>query len=245
MAGAGTLIVETRGVTLDGQYARTHEEVAPGDYVLVAVSDDGPGMAPDVLSRVLEPFFTTKEVGQGSGLGLSMIYGFAKQSGGHFSIYSEEGEGTSAKLYLPRSALNAEAKTGAVEQAAESVGGAESILVVEDDDALRLTVNRILKRLGYQVTLAEDGPQALTILSSSDKFDLLLTDVILPKSMNGPQLVQECVKVCPDLNILYMSGYTKEAIVQSGRLDQSDVLINKPFSPQELSGKVREILDGS
>jgi PAS domain S-box-containing protein len=238
----GRLLIETQDITLDEHYSASHEEVEPGDYVMVIVSDDGPGMSPEILSRVLEPFFTTKEVGQGSGLGLSMIYGFAKQSGGHLSIYSEVGEGTTVKLYLPKAKVGAAKDSGPAEIEKIYLRGHERILVVEDDEALRVTVRRILSRLGYNVLLAEDGPQALEVLRSDEEIDLLLTDVILPKGMNGPQLVGACKELRPNLSVLYMSGYTKEAIIQSGRLDHADSLLNKPFSPQELGVKVREIL---
>lgn len=241
MGHVGTLTIETTDTTLDEHYAATHEEVEPGEYVLIAVSDNGPGISEAVLKRVLEPFFTTKEVGEGSGLGLSMIYGYAKQSRGHLSIYSEEGIGTTVKLYLPRSLSKNEARTEP-ERSDANVDGSEVILVVEDDEALRRTVMRILKRKGYEVLVAQDGPDALLQLDTADHIDLILSDVILPGGMNGPQLIAEAVKSHRDIKVLLMSGYTKEAIMHRGDISEDVRLIHKPFSPQDLGVALRDIL---
>lgn len=241
MGHVGTLTIETTDTTLDEHYAATHEEVEPGEYVLIAVSDNGPGMSEAVLKRVLEPFFTTKEVGEGSGLGLSMIYGYAKQSRGHLSIYSEEGVGTTVKLYLPRSQSKNEAKAEP-ERRDANVDGSEVILVVEDDEALRRTVTRILMRKGYKVLVAADGRDALVLLDTVDHVDLILTDVILPGGMNGPELIAEAIKSHGDIKVLLMSGYTKEAIMHRGDISEDVRLIHKPFSPQDLGVALREIL---
>lgn len=239
----GALTIETRDVALDEHYAAVHEEVTAGDYVLVAVSDDGPGIPKHLLERVLEPFFTTKEVGHGSGLGLSMIYGFAKQSRGHLSIYSEEDKGTTVKLYLPRAQSDQAPLEPDTKSASKPKAGHENILVVEDDDDLRLTVKRILSRRGYQVWVACDGAEALKILHTNDAIELILSDVILPGGLTGPQLAERVESLGLNIPTLFMSGYTKTAIVHRGDLEGDFHLINKPFSPQELNDKVRELLD--
>lgn len=241
MGDVGTLTIETSDAVLDEHYAATHDEVEAGDYVLIAVSDNGPGMTETVLAHALEPFFTTKDVGEGSGLGLSMIYGFAKQSGGHLSIYSEEGVGTTVKLYLPRSTA-LETVEDHKEETKPDVGGSETILVVEDDEALRRTVTRILKRSGYEVLVAGDGPDALLQLDTADHIDLLLSDVILPGGMTGPQLIAEAKRAHADIKVILMSGYTKEAIMHRGDISKDVPLIHKPFSPQDLGVALREIL---
>jgi PAS domain S-box-containing protein len=240
----GMLTLETSDVTLDEAYAASHEEVRAGDYVLIAVSDNGPGMSEDVLARALEPFFTTKEVGEGSGLGLSMIYGFAKQSEGHLSIYSEPGVGTTVKLYLPRSG-GAEKETTLFDNTsgAAAMSGHERILVVEDDDALRRTVTRILERSGYDVVVAADGQEALQLLAQTPQLDLLLTDVVLPGGMNGPSLVEAAETNLGPIKVLYMSGYTKEAVMHRGQLSEDTHLIHKPFSPQDLGSAIRTVLE--
>lgn len=241
MGNVGTLTIETSDVALDDYYAATHEEVEAGDYVLIAVSDNGPGMSEEILGRVLEPFFTTKEVGEGTGLGLSMIYGYAKQSRGHLSIYSEVGVGTTVKLYLPRAKITEEQAAVAKADAA-SVDGSEIILVVEDDEALRRTVTRILKRTGYDVLVAEDGPSALTVMKTTGPIDLMLSDVILPGGMTGPEIIDEAKSHQPDMKVLLMSGYTREAIMHRGDITEDVQLIHKPFSPQDLGVALREVL---
>lgn len=241
MGNVGTLTIETSDAVLDEHYAATHEEVEAGDYVLIAVSDNGPGMSEDILGRVLEPFFTTKEVGEGTGLGLSMIYGYAKQSRGHLSIYSEVGVGTTVKLYLPRARVTEE-QAAASKDAAANIDGSEIILVVEDDEALRRTVTRILKRSGYNVLVAEDGPSALSIMKATDHIDLMLSDVILPGGMTGPEIIDEAKDHQPHMKVLLMSGYTREAIMHRGDITEDVQLIHKPFSPQDLGVALREIL---
>src|SRR5207253_7376708 len=188
MPEGGKLLLETRNVVLDEVYAAANPGVLPGPYVMLAVSDTGAGMSKEVQDKVFEPFFTTKEIGKGSGLGLSMVYGFVKQSGGHIRIYSEEGHGTTIKLYLPPARGQAETTVAA---AAPLAGGSETILVVEDDELVRNFVSTQLRSLGYKTIDAADGPTALVALANGEKFDLLFTDVILPKNMTGRQLAEE------------------------------------------------------
>ncbi len=243
MPDGGCLTIETAGVFLDGDYARHESDVKPGPYVMVAVSDTGAGMSPEILSRVFEPFFTTKEVGKGSGLGLSMVYGFAKQSGGHVKIYSETGVGTTVKLYLPES--QAVKKTQQAKASPEVVGGdGESILVVEDDADVRSYATSILRGLGYTVHEAEDGPSAVAKLAELKGLDLLFTDVILPRGMDGGQLAAQVWRSRPNLPVLYASGYTGSAILHQGRLKAGARLLNKPYRKADLASAVRTALGG-
>jgi signal transduction histidine kinase/CheY-like chemotaxis protein len=243
MPDGGKLTIETANTRLDEPYAAAHAEVAPGDYVAIAVSDTGAGISRDTLARVFEPFFTTKEVGKGTGLGLSMVYGFVKQSGGHVKIYSEEGEGTTVKIYLPRLADDK-----AVEEEGEQVVGVpgsqdETILVVEDDDDVRAYTVEILRELGYRVLEAHDGPAALRLIERPDvPIDLVFTDVVMP-AMSGKELSDAARAIRPHLKILYTSGYTRNAIVHGGRLDPGVQIVAKPFTFDALSAKVREVLD--
>lgn len=244
MLGGGKLTIETAEITLSDEYTSSHAEVMPGDYVMLAVSDTGTGMDADTLERVFEPFFTTKETGKGTGLGLSMVYGFARQSKGHVEIYSEPGEGTTVKLYLPRAAVTETAVAAlANDHDTGRVGGNETILVVEDDAAVRRITTRILAHQGYTVLEAADGKTALDILHDDRQISLLLTDVVLPGGMNGPELVKAVPTRERILKILYMSGYTENAILHHGRLEAGVNLISKPFSRARLGAKVREILD--
>jgi len=241
MPKGGHITVETGNVMLDAAYAGKHLEVTPGEYVMVAVSDNGTGMTPDVLARAFEPFFTTKGQGQGSGLGLSMVHGFVKQSGGHVKIYTEVGHGTSVKLYLPRARDGApvtlEAKDGPV------TGGTERILVVEDDDHVREFAAGQLKDLGYKITVARDGVEALAILKTDANFDLLFTDVVMPGGLKGPELAAEARKLNPALRVLYTSGYTENAIVHHGRVDPGIHLLNKPYRRHDLALRIRRVLE--
>jgi PAS domain S-box-containing protein len=242
MAGGGCLTIETRNTHLDGHYAQQHEEVVPGDYVLISVSDTGHGMSPEVVRHAFEPFFTTKEVGKGSGLGLSMVYGFVKQSGGQIKIYSEEGHGTNIKLYLPRTASDATAETDspAVDT---SVGGREHILVVEDDELVRSHLITQLTSLGYRVSDASNGPDALEQIRRLPDLDLLFTDIVMPGGLNGRQLADAAKTIRPNLKVLFTSGYTENAIVHHGRLDKGVHLLSKPYRRQEVAEKVRKVLD--
>jgi CheY-like chemotaxis protein len=244
MPGGGKLTIETDNALLDQDYAVHNAEVAPGDYVALAVTDTGTGMTPEVLGHAFEPFFTTKEVGKGTGLGLSMIYGFAKQSQGHVKIYSEVGHGTTVRLYLPRKTAAAEgaAAPGSVNRA--RAGGSETILVVEDDADVRAFVVGQLGDLGYRVIEAADGPQAQRILESDQPIDLLFTDVVMPGGMTGRQLADAARAHRPGLKGVFTSGYTENSIVHQGKLDKGVSFLSKPFRRQELALKIPETLDG-
>ena len=242
MPEGGGLMLETANMTLDADYAEARHEVTPGDYVRVAVSDTGTGMAPEVLERAFEPFFTTKPKDRGTGLGLSMVYGFVKQSSGHVAVYSEPGEGTTVRLYLPR-AREAEAVAEKPEIASMPRGEAR-VLLVEDDDLVRRYTRDQLAALGYRVQSAADGFEAKTILESEAPFDLLLTDIVMPGGMSGRDLAGIAVELRPELKVLYMSGYTENAIVHHGRLDPGVSLLSKPFRRADLARKVHEVLAG-
>jgi CheY-like chemotaxis protein len=244
MPEGGKLTIETANASLDHAYVETlSEPVAPGQYVMIAVADTGSGMDRATRARAFDPFFTTKEVGKGTGLGLSQVYGFARQSAGHVKIYSEIGEGTVIKIYLPRR-LGAEEETTA-DGAPDAAGfvGTESVLVVEDDDALRAYTSEILRELGYRVLEAANGKSALEILGKDVAVDLLLTDVVMPGGVNGRQLADAAIRERPALRVLFMTGYTRNAIVHHGRLDAGVHMIGKPFSFQELAARVRARLD--
>jgi CheY-like chemotaxis protein len=244
MPAGGKLTIETGNVHLDDDYATQNTEIAPGDYVMLAVTDTGKGMPPEVVDRAFEPFFTTKEVGKGSGLGLSMVYGFAKQSGGHVKIYSEVDHGTTVRLYLPRQSAAAAAATPAMPMQHDHPRGGEMILVVEDNADVRAFVVKQLHDLGYRVAEAKDGPSALSALADAMPIDLLLTDVIMPGGMTGRQLSDEATRRRPDLKTLFISGYTEDSIVHQGKLDPGVNFLSKPFRRRDLALKVREALDG-
>jgi len=240
MPDGGKLLLETRNVVLDETYAQANPGVLPGPYVMLAVSDTGTGMSKEVQDKVFEPFFTTKEVGKGSGLGMSMVYGFVKQSGGHVRIYSEEGHGTTIKLYLPP----ARGQTAtAVAAATPLAGGTETVLVVEDDELVRNFVTTQLQSLGYQTLDTADGPSALQAMKNGVQFDLLFTDVILPNGMTGRQLADEVAKQRPGIKVLYTSGYTDNAIVHQGRLDPGVLLLGKPYRKSQLAKMIRQALE--
>jgi PAS domain S-box-containing protein len=241
MPGGGKLLLETRNVVLDEAYAAANPEVLPGPYVMLAVSDSGTGMSKEVQDRVFEPFFTTKEVGEGSGLGMSMVYGFVKQSGGYIRIYSEEGHGTTIKLYLPPARRQTEAAAPA---AAPLLRGWETIMVVEDDSLVRNFVAAQLQSLGYKTVAAADARAALVIIDNGQPFDLLFTDVIMPGGMTGRQLADETAKRRPGIKVLYTSGYTDNAIMHHGRLDKGVLLLTKPYRKSQLAKMVRRALTG-
>ncbi len=242
MPEGGKLTIETSNAYLDEQYCRHHEGITPGQYVLIAVTDNGTGMSRETVEKAFEPFFTTKEAGKGTGLGLSQVYGFMKQSGGHVKIYSEIGEGTTISLYLPRHD-SAEAVVADDEPAGSSRGNGETILVVEDDDGVRQYASEILRDLNYQIIEARDAASALKLLDAEKPFDLLLTDVVLP-GMNGRQLATEIEKRRPGVKIIFMTGYSRNAIVHHGRLDRGTELITKPLIEGVLARKIRQVLDG-
>jgi CheY-like chemotaxis protein len=244
MPDGGKLTLETKNVVLDQGYARTNAEVQAGDYVMVAVSDTGDGIPEAIRQKIFEPFFTTKEVGRGTGLGLSMVYGFVKQSGGHIKVYSEEGYGTTFKLYLPRASARAEAIAEASQESAIE-GGTETILVVEDDALVRGAVTTRLQNLGYKTLAAANAAEALAIADIGAQFDLLFTDVIMPGTMNGRQLAEEMAKRRTSLKVLFTSGYTENAIIHHGRLDPGVLLLAKPYRNMELARMLRSALDGT
>ncbi len=240
MSGQGKLTIELSNAHLDDDYARTHDEVEPGQYVMLAVSDTGTGMPPDIVDKVFEPFFSTKSEGKGSGLGLSMVYGFVKQSGGHVKIYSEPGHGTTIKLYLPRSMDSEDVEvivnTGAIE------GGTETVLVVEDDDEVRATVVEMLGDLGYRVLKAVDAQSALSVIESGIPIDMLFTDVVMPGTLKSPELARKAKERLPELAVLFTSGYTENSIVHGGRLDAGVELLSKPYTREALARKFRTVL---
>ncbi|WP_426699964.1 PAS domain S-box protein [Rhodanobacter sp. Col0626] len=240
MDGRGRLTIEAGNAFLDDQYARIHHEVKPGQYVLIAVTDTGCGVPPDLIEKVFEPFFSTKSEGNGTGLGLSMVYGFVKQSGGHVKIYSEVGQGTTVKIYLPRSMETEEQPAAATVELMR--GGTESILVVEDDEAVRDTAVSLLRNLGYSVLEAPDARSALSVVQSGVKLDLLFTDVVMPGPMRSPELAAKARERIPGLAVLFTSGYTENAIVHGGRLDEGVELLSKPYTQEALARKVREVL---
>jgi PAS domain S-box-containing protein len=244
MARGGKLTIETANVHLDSDYAAQNVDVTPGDYVLLAVTDTGTGMSPEVLARALEPFFTTKEVGRGSGLGLPMIFGFVKQSDGHMKIYSEVGHGTTVRIYLPRADTAKPAHGAAVASEEELPGGSETILVVEDDEGVRSLAMTQLKALGYRVLEARDGPSAESILRGSEPVDLLFTDVVMPGGMTGSDLATRARAWRPAMKVLYTTGYTENSVVHQGKLDPGVRLLSKPYRKRNLARIVREVLDG-
>ncbi|HET7885575.1 MAG TPA: PAS domain S-box protein, partial [Bradyrhizobium sp.] len=241
MPGGGKLVIETGNVYLDDSYAAMNRDVVVGNYVMVAVSDTGTGISPENLERVFDPFFTTKEVGKGTGLGLSMVFGFVKQSNGHIKIYSEIGHGTTVKIYLPRA-------TGLSDTPVESLasnsieGGDETILVVEDDALVRRYVITQIQSLGYKTLEASRASEALKIIDGPGKIDLLFTDVIMPGTMNGRQLVDAALVRRPGLKTLFTSGYTENAIVHHGRLDTGVLLLAKPYRKSDLARMIRVAL---
>jgi PAS domain S-box-containing protein len=240
MNGQGRLTIEAGNALLDDAYAATHTDVASGQYVMVAVTDTGTGMSPDVMERVFEPFFTTKPEGQGTGLGLSMVYGFVKQSSGHIKIYSELGHGTTIRLYLPRVRQDEDLPTEI--DAGPVKGGTETIMVVEDDEEVRTVVVEMLTELGYRVLKAKDAQSALAIIESGIAIDLLFTDVVMPGPLRSPELARKARERIPTIAVLFTSGYTENAIVHGGRLDEGIELLSKPYTREALARKIRHEL---
>jgi nitrogen-specific signal transduction histidine kinase/CheY-like chemotaxis protein len=243
MPGGGKLTIETANSHLDDAYAAEHDDVAAGQYVMIAISDTGTGMDHDTLAHVFEPFFTTKDIGQGTGLGLSQVYGFIKQSSGHVKLYSELGQGTVVKLYFPR--LSGARSEVAVKSADAAIpaGDGETILVVEDEPAVREHSVTSLRDLGYRVLAAEDGHVALRVLAREAGIEVLFTDIGLPGGMSGRQLAETARARRPDLKVVYMTGYARNAIVHGGVLDPGTELLPKPFTFTELATKIRAVLD--
>jgi signal transduction histidine kinase/DNA-binding response OmpR family regulator len=240
MPDGGKLTLEAANAYLDEAYAANHEEATPGQYVMLAVSDTGCGMAPEVIAHVFEPFFTTKPEGKGTGLGLAQAYGFVKQSGGHIKIYSAPGEGTTVKLYLPRTRRAEEMDAPVTVKSV--VGGSERILVVEDDDDVREAAAAMLRELGYSVQTAGNGEAALRQLQEGSKPELLFTDVVMPGSMSTREFARRVRQMRPGIRILYTSGYIQDAIAHDGRLDEDAFLLSKPYRKDELARKIRAVL---
>jgi PAS domain S-box-containing protein len=244
MLNGGKLTIETANAKLDEDYARSRIGVTPGDYVMLSMSDTGVGMSPETREQIFEPFFTTKEKGKGTGLGLSTVYGIVQQSGGNIWVYSEPGLGTTFKIYLPR----VEEGTESLRLAAvptKPVQGSETVLLVEDEEMVRKLAYTVLQRNGYKVLEASNGDEALDVVQgrNGNPIHLVVTDVVMP-GMSGRQLADRLVSLQPELKVLYMSGYTDDAIVHHGVLDPGIAYIPKPFTPETLASKVREILDG-
>ncbi|WP_196358198.1 PAS domain S-box protein [Nodosilinea nodulosa] len=244
MTQGGELVIETSNVYLDPDYVAQQVEAQAGQYVLVTVSDSGVGIASEDLPHVFEPFFTTKDTGKGTGLGLSMVHGFAKQSNGQITIYSEVGQGTTIRLYLPKY-LGTQAGFSEIVAMTTSAGGKERILLVEDDDLVRHYAQNQLEQLGYRVTVASSGPAALEILQQQPEIDLLFTDVVMPGGMSGRELGDTARRLRPELKVLYTSGYSEQAIVHHGRLAPGITLLSKPYRRADLAQKVRDVLDES
>ncbi|HZH10158.1 MAG TPA: PAS domain S-box protein [Microvirga sp.] len=243
MPDGGKLIIETANTNLDAAYTARHQSVAPGEYICISVTDTGIGMTPDVMARAFDPFFTTKPIGQGTGLGLSMIYGFAQQSEGHAHIYSELGTGTTVKLYLPRYRGEAEEETvSAVPAKVPRAETGETVLVVEDEPVVRGLIIDVLKDLGYIALEAADGPSALRILQSRQRIDLLVTDVGLP-GLNGRQVADHARERRPDLKILFITGYAENAAVAQGFLEPGMEMITKPFAVDVLTSRIRKMIE--
>ncbi|MCC8939975.1 response regulator [Bradyrhizobium sp. Arg68] len=240
MPDGGKLMLETSNVILDETYAASNLDVRAGEYVMVAVSDTGAGIPETIREKVFEPFFTTKDTGKGTGLGLSMVYGFIKQSDGHLKIYSEEGHGTSIKLYLPRSSGDMEeAEPPAV---VDARGGNETILVVEDDPLVRNYVSAQLEQLGYRTMVTANGPEALAAIDKGFVCDVLFTDVIMSGGMNGRQVADAVLAKLPSVRVLFTSGYTEDAIFHHGRLDPDVTLLAKPYRKSDLARMIRQVL---
>ncbi len=242
MPDGGKLTLEVANAFLDDAYAAAHTDVAAGQYVMLAVTDTGSGMTPEVLGRVFEPFFTTKPEGQGTGLGLAQTYGFIKQTGGHIKIYSEVGHGTTIKLYLPRTRREADAPVAGAGAPAE--GGSERILVVEDDEGVRAAVVDMLSELGYRVSRATNAENALDLLKSEAP-DLIFTDVVMPGALSTREFTRRARDMHPQVHILYTSGYTQNAIVHNGKLDDDALLLSKPYRKDELARKLRSVFAGT
>ena len=243
MPGGGILTLETANIELDEHYAKAHLGVKSGQYVVLTVTDTGTGITPQVQARLFEPFFTTKEVGKGTGLGLATVHSIVTRIGGCVDVHSEVGNGTSFKVYFPR--------TDAAERVAETPSpvprphtGAETVLMVEDADGLREPTRRLLQRQGYTVLVAQNADEAFQLFEQNPSIDVVLTDVVMPGA-SGPELISRLVERRPGLKVIYMSGYTDEAIVQHGVIKPGIAFLHKPFTSDALGLKIREVLDGT
>jgi signal transduction histidine kinase len=242
MPEGGRLTIETGNAYLDEDYRRQHTEIEPGQFVMIAITDTGAGMPSDVIARAFDPFFTTKPVGVGTGLGLSQVYGFVKQSRGHIKIYSEPGAGTTVKIYLPRSIGNAKPVAGTSATPLKAGNPGDVILLVEDDPLMRQLATEALQDLGYTVLDSENAAKALAILDNRPDVRLLFTDVVMPET-NGKKLAEEAIRRRPDLKVLFTTGYTPNAVVHGGVLDPGVQLLGKPFTLDQLATKIRIALD--
>jgi CheY-like chemotaxis protein len=242
MPKGGKLTIETRNIKLDDNYVREHVGAKEGDYVMIAVSDNGAGMSEETKQRIFEPFFTTKEMGKGTGLGLSTVYGIIKQSGGYIWVYSELGVGTTFKVYLPRVDAPAES-SGTWTNLPTRMLGSETVLLVEDEDGVRALVRQVLNKHGYTVLEARNAAEAVMHCDNPNaEIRLLLTDVVL-EQMSGRDLAQTLSAKRPGMKVLYMSGYTDDAIVQLGVLGPGSAFLQKPFTTEALTTKIRQVLD--
>jgi CheY-like chemotaxis protein len=242
MQGGGRLTIETANVVLEPDYAREHEGVSVGRHVMLAVTDTGTGMSPEVRSRIFEPFFTTKERGRGTGLGLSTVFGIVKQSGGHIWVYSEVDRGSTFKVYFPASDASDEPALDSGPDGA-LIGGSETILLVEDEDLVRRAAREVLRKRGYTILEASGPHEALAFCQNfHGPIQLMLTDVVMP-NMSGKELAQKLAEFKPEIKVLYMSGYTEDTIVHHGVLDSGIEYLQKPFTPDSLARKVRQVLD--
>ncbi len=239
MPSGGHLILSTELTTIDEEYRALHPEVASGSYALISVTDDGEGMTPDVIEHAFEPFFTTKEVGKGSGLGLSMVYGFAKQSDGHVAIYSEQGLGTTVRIYLPRAGAG-QSLADVVESEEAAPRGYETILIAEDDPFVRSSAIRRVESLGYRVVAAINGKEALQRLRTDPSIDMLFTDIVMPGGMSGWELADQARRIRPALPVLFTSGYALETLVEQGRAEAQAVVLTKPYRKAELAQRLRD-----
>jgi CheY-like chemotaxis protein len=242
MPRGGKLTVETSRILLDADYAAANPGVSPGAHVVLAVSDTGVGIAHEVQPRIFEPFFTTKDRGKGTGLGLSTVFGIVQQSGGHVTVYSEPGAGTTFRIYLPESQEEETVAPAPAEPI--TLSGTETILLVEDQEQVRQVAREILRRQGYTVLAASDVDEAIRLCARHElPIALLLTDVVMPR-MSGPELAQQLMKLRPEMKVIFMSGYTEQAVVKHGVLDAAAVYLSKPLVPAVLARRVREVLDG-
>jgi CheY-like chemotaxis protein len=243
MPNGGVLTIRTSNAELSDEHGERHLGAAPGRYVMVAVTDTGSGMTREVQQRLFEPFYTTKPVGQGTGLGLATVHGIVKQSGGDIYVYSELDHGTTFKVYFPCMTKVADLVMTTAEYRAVSPRGCETVLLAEDDEALRALGARVLVALGYKVLLARTGREALRIVADHrGPIDLIATDVVMPE-MNGSQLVEKVLEARPDIRVLFMSGYTDDEVMRRGVIDGQTAFLQKPFTPDLLAHKIREVLD--
>jgi CheY-like chemotaxis protein len=242
MVQGGTMTIATSNLVVDCEAGEEFRDVAPGDYVEISVTDTGVGMSPEVLQRVFEPFFTTKEVGKGSGLGLPMAQGFARQSGGQVTVQSRPGCGTSVSLVLPRS-TSAPSGSDRFTECYGPTGGSERILVVEDEPDVRRFVVEQLSSLGYETEVAGDGPSALAVLQSARGFDLLFTDVVLPLQMNGLELADKARAICPQIKVIFSSGYSAQISAFADVRELGAMVLLKPYRRRDLAAMVRQVLD--